>query len=65
MAREPSTKPAVDERLARLGREWFAEVRRNNPDEPKTRTVGRDGEGGDGILDALFGDEGDGGDAGD
>jgi hypothetical protein len=53
------TMPAEphDERLKRLGREWFADVRAKNP-EPTPSTKRRDGgdgaDGGGGLLDWLF-----------
>lgn len=50
-----------DERLRRLGRDWFAEVRRESAEQPHPprRRDGSDG-GGDGdLLDWLFGGEAD------
>lgn len=52
-----------DDRLTRLGREWFAEVRRTNPGEEgerKRRQRKGDGERETGFWDRLFGE----GDAG-
>ena len=39
--------PPLDDRLARLGREWFADVRRNQPVEPAPVTRTDRGSGGD------------------
>lgn len=53
------TPPLVDDRLARLGRDWFADVRRQDAAEKKrAKTSGRDGSdaGEGGFLDWLFGD---------
>lgn len=59
-----------DDRLARLGRQWFEDVRRQNPPEPlltrgRQRAGSVDDDGG--IIDWLFGDSNgdDGGDCGD
>lgn len=67
MSQHPDTDPLRDERLTRLGREWFADVRRRHPDEEAERKTRKDGSGdGDdgGLLDWLLGgDDADGGDA--
>ena len=67
MARMPPPSPPLDNRLARLGREWFAEVRerdraemravRATPDADATADVAGDARGG--RLDWLFGDRAD------
>lgn len=65
MADHIAPPPILDERLARLGREWFADIRRRTrEDPPKPKADGRDE--GDGFLDLLFGDgDGDTADGGD
>ena len=67
MPEDRDTPPALDDRTARLGREWFAQVRRAHTQvkTPRGRSgTDRSGDG-DGLLDWLFGDgdtgDGDGG----
>lgn len=58
MSQRRDTDP-VDDRLARLGREWFADVRRANPEQEPARKARKDlsvdGDDG-GLLDWLMGD---------
>lgn len=57
----PKPEPSAEsERLARLAQEWFADVRRKNPDEtPPSR---KQDVSGDSLFDGLFGSgDGDGG----
>lgn len=69
MPRQPTFSPKPDERLERLGREWFDDVRRKHPaDEPRKARRQDAGEGGEtGWLSDLLGLDGDAdcGDAGD
>ena len=61
--RDPNS--VADERLSRLGREWYDEVRRKNPDETRTRKESGAGSDGGGFFDWLFGSSDDGsGDSG-
>lgn len=62
LARPVRVEPAVpkepvietDDRVLRLGAEWYAEVRRKTePEPPRKRASGEDG---GGFLDWLFGD---------
>ena len=58
MAKPPS--PVLDERLAQLGREWFAEVSEKDRTETKTARSPRDpdttSDAGADLLDWVFGD---------
>lgn len=66
MSQRRDIDPVPDERLTRLGREWFAEARRRNPEDEPERKARKDrsGDGDDGGLwDWLLGD-GDAADAG-
>ena len=57
MAQRIPPFPLLDDRLARLGHDWFADVRRNQPVEPApTSRAGRaPGDVVDGAWDWLFG----------
>lgn len=74
MRKGVDTSSGAEDRLTRLGQEWFAEVRRKNADQDakpaRSRDSGDGGSDGDGSLwDWLFGGDGadgaDGGDGGD
>lgn len=57
--RESKAPLPADERLARLGREWFADVRRQHPEEPERKRRDRSGTGDSDWL--ASSDDGDGG----